>query len=63
MLRDLSYHYKIPLTLTLVIAVTGLVVSAALTWHAYDDAKRQLISSATDLGKTLSQDLAARAAP
>lgn len=57
MLRDLSYHYKIPLSLTLVIAMTGLVVSATLMWQAYDDARHQLVSNGLDLGKTLSRAL------
>ena len=57
MFRNLSYHYKIPLSLTLVIAVTALVVSAALTLRAYSDAKRELIAATLDLGKTLSRTL------
>lgn len=56
-LRNLSYHYKIPLSLVLVIAVTALVVSATLTFRAYHEAKRELISAAHDLGKTLSRAL------
>ena len=56
-MRNLSYHYKIPLSLMLVIAVTALVVSATLTFRAYHEAKRELISAALDLGKTLSRAL------
>ena len=57
MLRNLSYHYKTPLSFVLVIAVTALVVSATLTLRAYHDAKRELISASLDLGKTLSRTL------
>jgi two-component system NtrC family sensor kinase len=56
-LRDFKYHYKIPLSLTLVIAVTALVVSATLTLLAYQNAKRELISNALGLGKVLSRTL------
>ena len=59
MLSNLRYHYKIPLGFTLVIAVTALVVSATLTIRAYHDAKRELVSAALDLGKTLSRTLRA----
>lgn len=54
MLRNLSYHYKVPLSLVLVIAVTALVVSGALIFRAYSEAKRELVSSNLELGKTLS---------
>lgn len=57
MFRNLSYHYKIPLSLMLVIAVTALVVSASLTFRAYHEAKRELVSATLDLGKTLSRTL------
>lgn len=57
MLRDLKYHYKIPLSLTLVIAVTALVVSATLTLLAYQNAKRELVANALGLGKVLSRTL------
>lgn len=56
-LRNLSYHYKIPLSLVLVIAITALVVSGTLTLRAYQEAKRELISAGTELGKTLSRAL------
>jgi signal transduction histidine kinase len=56
-LRDLSYHYKIPLSLVLVIAVTALVVSATLMFRAYDEAKRELVHATLGLGKALSRTL------
>ena len=59
MLSNLRYHYKIPLGFTLVIAVTALVVTATLTIRAYHDAKRELVSTTLDLGKTLSRTLRA----
>jgi two-component system, NtrC family, sensor kinase len=55
--RNLSYHYKTPLSLVLVIALTALIVSATLMFRAYDEAKRELVSSALELGKTLSRTL------
>jgi hypothetical protein len=57
MLRNLSYHYKIPLALSVVIMVTALVVSATLVARAYEDAKEELISNAISLGKVLAQTL------
>jgi signal transduction histidine kinase len=57
MLKDLKYHYKIPLSLTLVIAATALVVSATLTLRAYQDAKRELVTNVLGLGKVLSRTL------
>ena len=57
MLANLKYHYKIPLSLILVIAVTALVVSGTLTLRAYQDAKRELVTSVLGLGKVLSRTL------
>ena len=57
MLRNLSYHYKIPLSLVLVIAVTALIVSGTLMFRAYAKAKGELVSASVELGKTLSRAL------
>ncbi len=57
MFRNLSYHYKIPLTLSVVIMVTALVVSATLIARAYQDTKDELIGNAISLGKVLAQTL------
>ena len=56
--RDLSYRYKIPLSVTFVILVTALVISTALALQAYRDVRRELVGGAESLGKTLSRTLA-----
>lgn len=55
--RDLSYRYKIPLSVTFVILVTALVISTALALQAYRDVRRELTGGAVSLGKTLSHAL------
>lgn len=57
MLRNVSYHYKVPLSFVVVIAVTALVVSGTLTLRAYAEAKRELVSASLELAKALSRTL------
>ena len=57
-MKDLSYRYKVPLTLSLVIVITAAVVSAILGWQTYRDLRADLIAGAESLGKTLSRALA-----
>ncbi len=59
MLSDMSYRFKIPLSLSLAILFTGLVVTAALTWLAYEDLRDELFHDAEELGSMLSQTLPA----
>jgi signal transduction histidine kinase len=56
-LRDLSYRFKVPLTLSLVIVATALVVSTTLGAQAYRDLRRDLVANAESLGVTLSRAL------
>jgi signal transduction histidine kinase len=55
--RDLSYRFKIPFSLSLVILVTVLVVSAVVVVRSYQYLRADLIASAESLGKTLSRAL------
>jgi signal transduction histidine kinase len=55
--RDLSYRFKIPFSVSVVILVTALIVSAVLIAHSYRYLRQDLISSAESLGKTLSRAL------
>ena len=57
-MQDLSYRYKVPLTLSLVIVITAAVVSAILGWQTYRDLRADLVAGAESLGKTLSRALA-----
>ncbi len=56
-LGDLSYRFKVPLTLSLVILATASVVSATLGTQIYRDLRRDLIANAESLGVTLSRAL------
>jgi len=56
--RDLSYRYKIPLSVSFVIVATALVISTALALQAYHDVRRELVAGAESLGKTLARTLA-----
>ena len=53
MLSNISYRYKIPASLSLVIVVTALAVAAPLISGANDTTKRDLVDHALSLGKTL----------
>jgi signal transduction histidine kinase len=55
--RDLSYRFKIPLSVSVVILVTALIVSAVLIVRSYQYLRADLITSAESLGKTLSRAL------
>ena len=54
---NLSYRYKVPLSLSLVIVITAAVLSAVLGWQAYRDLRGGLIAGAESLGRTLSRAL------
>ena len=56
--RDLSYRYKIPLSVSFVILATALVISTALALQAYHDVRREMVAGAESLGKTLARTLA-----
>ena len=53
----LSYRYKVPLSLSVVIIITATVLSAVLGWQAYRDLRGGLIAGAEGLGRTLSRAL------
>jgi len=53
MLSNISYRYKIPASLSLVIAVTALAVAGPLISGANETTKRDLVDHALSLGKTL----------
>ncbi len=57
MLNNVSYRYKIPASLILVIALTALAVAVPLISDVNDAAKRDLVEHALSLGKTLSRTL------
>jgi hypothetical protein len=53
----LSYRFKIPFSVSVVILVTALMVSAVLVVRSYQYLRADLIESAESLGKTLSRAL------
>lgn len=55
--RDLSYSYKAPLGVSIVIVMTALVVTSVLMAQAYSDSKRELLANGIDLGGVLSHHL------
>jgi hypothetical protein len=55
--RDLSYRFKIPFSVSVVILVTALIVSAVLIVHSYQYLRQDVVTSAESLGKTLSRAL------
>jgi two-component system, NtrC family, sensor kinase len=56
--KHLSYRYKVPLTLSVVIVFAVTIVSAILAWQSYRDLRRDLVAGAESLGRTLSRALA-----
>lgn len=57
--RNLSYRIRVPLSLSLAILLTGLVVALALTWRAAEDLRRDLFRNAVEVGTVLSNSLPA----
>lgn len=57
MLRSLSYRLKIPLAITTVILLTEVVVTTALLWIAFSDARADLQASARNVTSVLSRSL------
>jgi signal transduction histidine kinase len=55
--RNLSYRYKIPLSLSAVILLTVIIVSASLVVQGYQEAKQELIANALSLGRVLARTL------
>lgn len=53
----MSYRYKVPLSLSVVIVITAAVLSVVLGWQAYRDLRGGLIAGAESLGRTLSRAL------
>lgn len=58
-LRDLSYSYKAPLGVSIVIVMTAVVITSVLMAQAYADSKRELLANGIDLGGVLSHHLRA----
>jgi signal transduction histidine kinase len=57
-LRDLSYRIKTPLSVTLVILLTAIVLSTTLLARAYQDNREEMIDNALNLGSVLARTLA-----
>jgi len=57
MLQNLSYRVKTPLSLSLVILATALVVSTVLIAQAYQDSRQSLIDNGLALGSLLTRSL------
>lgn len=57
MLQNLSYRVKTPLSLSLVILSTALVVSTVLIVQAYQDSRQSLIDNGLALGNLLTHSL------
>lgn len=57
MFRNLSYLYKTPLSVSVVILLTAMVVASTLIAQTYRDAKQDLAHSALSLGIVLSRTL------
>lgn len=55
--RDLSYRFKIPFSVSVVILVTTLIISVVLIAHSYRYLRQDLVTSAESLGRTLSRAL------
>jgi two-component system NtrC family sensor kinase len=55
--RDLSYRFKIPFSVSVVILVTALIVSGVLIVCSYQYLRQDLVTGAESLGKTLSRAL------
>ena len=56
-LRNLSYRYKVPLSLTAVILLATVVVTATLLFRAYGEARNDLLQSAESLSRVLTKTL------
>ncbi len=57
MLRNLSYRYKVPLALGLIILLTGAIVSAGLLYRTTRTLEQSLIVNAQQLGEVLARSL------
>lgn len=55
--RDLSYRFKIPFSVSVVILVTTLIISVVIIAHSYRYLRQDLVTSAESLGRTLSRAL------
>ena len=57
MLSNVSYRYKIPASLSLVIVITALAVALPLIYSTNEATKQDLVDHALSLGKTVSRAL------
>ena len=57
MFRNVSYHYKIPLSFSVVIILTGMIVTTALVWQTYENLRRDIFRNAVEVGAALSGTL------
>lgn len=55
MLGNISYRLKTPLALSLVIAISSVVVAAVLAWQGYRQARESFVQYTQALGKTLAR--------
>ncbi|MGM0554047.1 MAG: sensor histidine kinase [Pseudomonadota bacterium] len=56
-LRDLSYRVKTPLSVSLVIFLTTVVLSTTLLFRAYQDSRDDMVGNALNLGTVLARTL------
>jgi len=58
LLRNLSFRYRVPLNVSLVVLVTGLGIAGIVLWHDYRAFHQDASHSAEHLGRILSHALA-----
>ncbi len=57
MFRNVAYHFKIPISFSLVILLTGVMVTAVLVWRSYEDVREDVFQNAVEVGAALSNTL------
>ena len=57
MFRNLSFRYKIPLRVSVLIAFTAAVVTTAITYRVYENLKQDLLANSESMGRVLAHPL------
>jgi signal transduction histidine kinase len=57
MLRDMSYRYRLPLSLAAAAIFTTLVTSLIVAWHAYQNVRLDLVDNGTRLNNAMAHAL------
>lgn len=57
MWRDLSYRFRLPLSLVATALFTALVIGVVIVWHTYQNVRVELIDNTTRLGHALASAL------